>query len=289
MTNDGKARPLAVIVGERLKQFREEQGLRQADIATAAAACGLAWGRSSVAALESGTRNLSLEEVLLLPLVVSNAGGWDKPLIPEGVNILMNSRVHMPSEDFLLFARLLTTPVKQFASSRIVDPGELEELILGQESQGKESWDLDDLRIRAEWQAWKLFCQRVYPRIDFNAALSEAAAEVELNAKVADRLVAPDGAPADYKMVVVFSRGLWGRGVSAERDERAGDPDDYPSRRSLQSARGHITRELIQEIQHEILFRRPELQETFAPLRGIWNDAEALRKWIESARGGLKK
>lgn len=53
----------------RLRDLREDAGLRQDDISRKAKGLGLAWGRSSVAALEAGARNLSAFEWLLLPSI----------------------------------------------------------------------------------------------------------------------------------------------------------------------------------------------------------------------------
>lgn len=65
--------PLPQVVGFRLARLRDQFGLSQDDIATAAQRLGLAWRRSSVAMLEQGRRGLSAEELLLLPYVLDEA------------------------------------------------------------------------------------------------------------------------------------------------------------------------------------------------------------------------
>ena len=49
--------------------------------------------------------------------------------------------------------------------------------------------------------------------------------------------------------VAIFSKDLWGRPLSAERDARVvGRLGEFPSKRSLQAHRGHVTRELSGEL-----------------------------------------
>lgn len=57
----------AASLGAGLRNLRTRAGLRQDDIARRARGVGLTWGRSSVAALESGVRGTSAFEWLLLP------------------------------------------------------------------------------------------------------------------------------------------------------------------------------------------------------------------------------
>lgn len=55
--------------------FVREAGRTQQDLADAARASGLDWTRSSVAALRAGTRTLTAEEYLLLPMLVGRVTG----------------------------------------------------------------------------------------------------------------------------------------------------------------------------------------------------------------------
>lgn len=66
--------PLARVLGERLRFLRTRAGVPQEAIAAEARRLGLGWAKSSVAALEAGRRALTLEEGLLLPVVLARAG-----------------------------------------------------------------------------------------------------------------------------------------------------------------------------------------------------------------------
>jgi transcriptional regulator with XRE-family HTH domain len=68
------------LICETLRQRREATGVTQAELARAARRCGLLdWQQTTVAALETGHRHLPLDELVLLPRVLRQAG------ITEGV------------------------------------------------------------------------------------------------------------------------------------------------------------------------------------------------------------
>ena len=63
---------LGVALGERLRELREKLGLPQDDVASWARRTGLRWTRTTVTAIETGRRDVALEEFLLLPYVLSH-------------------------------------------------------------------------------------------------------------------------------------------------------------------------------------------------------------------------
>lgn len=63
----------AEVVGGVVRKVREEAGIRQEDLAQAAQSIGLEWQRSTIAQLELGQRELSAQELLLLPIVLRRA------------------------------------------------------------------------------------------------------------------------------------------------------------------------------------------------------------------------
>jgi hypothetical protein len=63
------------LIGANMRRIREQAGRLQEDIAAAAKAHGLTWGRSSVANLEAGRGRLSGVETYLLPSILSLATG----------------------------------------------------------------------------------------------------------------------------------------------------------------------------------------------------------------------
>jgi hypothetical protein len=68
--------PLAKAVGARLRAIRSDNGIPLDRIAAEARQLGLRWAKSSVAALETGRHVLDLGELLLLPMILARAGAW---------------------------------------------------------------------------------------------------------------------------------------------------------------------------------------------------------------------
>lgn len=284
MAKDEKERTLAVIVGERLKTFREEKELRQADVAAAAAKWGLPWARSSVAALEAGTRNLSTEELLLIPFVISELGGWSSPLIPPDVRIPLSSTREIQAKHLHDLAFGLTKPQEDLNAEH-----PLAGMTLGVRSADQASADLDEdlygFQEYAEEMAWLLFCARVYPgrgRKEWRNG-ANLGKDLELVARVAKRIENPAGGTASYGLVNVLSWFLWGRPIEDERDRRTG-LRGVLSGRGLQSVKGHVTRELTSELQAEADKVWPVLNGIFGELAPIWDNALELKKWSDRAR-----
>lgn len=279
MVNNGKPQPLAAIIGERMKQFRAEKGLRQSDISAAAAQCGLSWGRSSVAAIEAGTRNLSLREFFMLPWVIVSAGGWDKPFLPSDTSVALDS-TQTTIGGMAMSLTMLQEPMGGFGSPA---PPKIQKILNEETAKPRDPVvDLEASRLVAEDIAWRCVCAFAYPHVDYDAAGRQAAVELELTSKVANRLKLPDGRVADWRSVMVFSWGRWGHSIGTERDMRAASKN-YATRRALQSARGHITRELISELEREARLRWPLVERVFDEVRAIWNDAQALVRWYQKA------
>jgi transcriptional regulator with XRE-family HTH domain len=61
------------LVGRNMRRIREEHGVVLADISRAAKDAGLTWDPSAVSRIETGKRDLTLEEFLALPLVMTLA------------------------------------------------------------------------------------------------------------------------------------------------------------------------------------------------------------------------
>ncbi|MGW0372429.1 helix-turn-helix domain-containing protein [Streptomyces coeruleorubidus] len=300
MTNDGKARPLSAIIGERLRLFREDRGLRQADIAAAAAASGLKWSRSSIAALEAGTRNLSIEELLLLPYVVMNAGGWDHPLVPPDVKIWSAEGYHFTGDQLGQIVGLLLVPLKvdesvqqrtRLASGENdLEQNEVDEL--GSVESYRESDEpLQRARYYASHVAWMNLLNEKNPRLSV-LSFAEDPVNPEYQSKVAERLVLP-WSDADSPMPPWHDREgrtrwdfalylpwlLWGRNAEQERDARTDARGEYGTRRSLQAARGHATRDMITELNKAIQEIGRNVGEYFRELHSLWNDPESLNAW----------
>ncbi|MFF1743878.1 helix-turn-helix domain-containing protein [Streptomyces mirabilis] len=284
MAKDEKERPLAAIVGERLKAFREEKGLRQADVAAAASKWGLSWARSSIAALEAGTRNLSMEELLLLPFVISELGGWSSPLIPPDAWIELSSTRKIQAKDVGSLADRLTAPQSDLNAEH-----PLTGTTLGVRRPDQVEADVDDdlypRQMFAEDMAWRLFCARMYPGVGHRGWGHSAnlGNDLELVARVAKKIENPSGGTASYGLVNILSWVLWKSPIEAERDRRTGLRGVLRGR-GLQSAKGHVTRELISEIEAEAQKAWPVVNEIFGELVPIWSDGRKLDEWAHRAR-----
>jgi len=88
VTNEKQqTRTLAQVVGIRFRVHREEAGLTQDEVAAAAQRLGFAWGRSSVAALEQGTRDLGAAELLALPFIWAEASAQQPGFTAAGMSL----------------------------------------------------------------------------------------------------------------------------------------------------------------------------------------------------------
>lgn len=289
MANNGNSQALAVIVGDRMRQFREERGLRQADIAAAASAAGLLWSRSSVAALESGSRNLSVEELLLLPYVISNAGGWDKPLLNKDDKVRISRKTHVQAEAIAELIAMLLIPIGTSPMTKLFDP-EGEDISWGPPEPDGRISQLDEWREKATASSWRLAFSELYPAIDFDEAIAESRVDYELAVKMADRLDFPgEDSMLPWYVPALYCFVLWGATPGWIRDDRAGDPESYASKRSLQSARGHVTRLLIAEIQHRINLDFPVVRGHLDGAHRIWDDMDKLFRWQVDTFGQARR
>lgn len=66
--------PLSRALGKLIQDIREAQGTTQDAVARVARAAGVAWTASTVAALETGRRSLTIDEVVHLPEVLHRLG-----------------------------------------------------------------------------------------------------------------------------------------------------------------------------------------------------------------------
>lgn len=71
----GEHDELAAVVGRKVRAIREGARRSQEDLAAAADGAGLPWTRAAVASLETGRRNLTAMELLLLPVALGDLDG----------------------------------------------------------------------------------------------------------------------------------------------------------------------------------------------------------------------
>jgi transcriptional regulator with XRE-family HTH domain len=221
-------RGLRQVIGARVKHVREQAGGRQEDIARVARSFGLAWPRQKVDELERGKKAISVEELVLLPFVLSHA--LDRTvsttdLFDADDQITLSAQTDIPARDVLAelcgtkpagtFIHLTHLPsfdaVEVIARAFARPVRRLEALGLG----GMSSRDL--------------------------LAIERSSGEPEARAA---RQVGEGS--------IVFTAicyHLWGRSLSAERDARvAASLPDAALASTVRAKRGRVTRDLVAEI-----------------------------------------
>lgn len=218
---------LTAAIGKRVKALREAAGVRQEDVATAARACGLSWGRSTVAMLESGKRRLDPEELLLLPVVlqVSQVGSF--PLLDlltgEDETVELTPQAHAARAEV---EKLLAANPETLDKNAWTAPGLLS---LAEVMKAEAEWSGE----RSKWR------RRGHTPEQVEVLMRDAAGEAE---QVAARKLGV----APYE-VAKAARWLWGHSLTAVRDERAKAAGELGAE-SLRAVRGHVTRELVDEL-----------------------------------------
>ncbi|MEU2428693.1 helix-turn-helix transcriptional regulator [Streptomyces sp. NPDC007861] len=217
-----EAPTFGVAMGRRLEQAREEQGRSAEDVARSAQHYGLSWHRPTVRQIEQGKRALSAVELILLPLL------YERPLadlLPERT-IWLTPEVGVYGREVRKVLGGDYGPV----DARMAPGG----------------WH------RKGWNAAEAMDQvlaiagRVLSRYPAGALLKHMpdGSPDEAETKAAKRL----GTSPDY--VAYAARETWGHGLAAEREARLRERGDVPEgKRALQSARGHITRSLLAELE----------------------------------------
>jgi transcriptional regulator with XRE-family HTH domain len=214
-------------IGARLRDIRRGRGPSQDQLVrTLRGLGGPSWNRSTVAKIEGGTRELSLEEALL---VCAALGARLADLAPEN-EILMGE-----------------TPVSAAAVKDVLAGGSAGERLFEELARPKIRKTMNQFqgRLRALYGPHEAECQRLYggpvPGRVVIDAITDSTGEAER--KAADRL------KVDPLVLAVGARRLWDRSLSEERDERVSDYiTEDASPRTVQALRGHTTRQLVEEL-----------------------------------------
>ncbi len=234
-------------VGSEIQRIRENHKWRQEELAEKARReWGLRWNRATVAAIETGKRELSpIEFFLLLPLLELESYS---ELFPKNQAIAITPEVVLMSD---VLRHLL--PEYVMSPKDILDSRQFQESGVG---VGEGLRTIKQLGLEA----------KKFPTTpDFWRRLKQHAAG-DAEQKAARYLrVQP-------MVISVVSYNLWNRSLSEERDSRAlellnlwsGEEREFTAdeveedewlRRRLQTFRGHATRELLRELER-VLKRR---------------------------------
>lgn len=234
-----EARSLGHLLGERLKQFRQEQGLSPEEFARRARAVGLPWSRFTVNAFEKGLRKqVALEELLLLSYAFRvEPGDW---FVGNGWAKL--------SDDARASLGVIRT---MLAGSSPTDHWT---------RISQREWDAPEFKnapgvMHAQFERMNAKLRRVREALGDDASTETAIKAVEA-------ATGPEEVKAAYKFrvepldVSTAAFRNWGRGLTQERDSRFGEAARMLSFRKLLESRRHVTRILLRELAPNIKHKK---------------------------------
>lgn len=220
MTKDREPLLLQDVIIDNMRRIRKERGLLQEDIATAARWVGVMWSSVTVTQIESQSRLLSLDEFLLLPLILKcslkDLLATEEPdqLIKLGFGTVFDAET---------VSELVSAKGPRLRDDQVPMLPGLEEKLETRiktaiERGGLEPTLLSYLKVR-----------------------EGARGEAERKAAQALKISAVD--------ITAYALRLWGRSLTEERDTRA--EEQASEGKETRAVRGHITRALLQDIGYE--------------------------------------
>jgi transcriptional regulator with XRE-family HTH domain len=235
------------LLGQRLRALREDGGKRQEDLAAAARGYGLSWSRATVAAIETGRRRLSVDELLLLPATLTRL------IAAEGA-----------ASGGLLVADLLPERGDQWVAitprTSVRVRGLRALLGAAAEPMSEQDFDIPHRRqtrmaqaaLKESIERWTTHTNTTWRRIMGRPLTSSDLTMVNQALEDADGAVeqqAARGLRVSAFAVALAARRLWNRSLTEQRDDRlAQHRRGAPSARRLQALRGHHTRALLVEL-----------------------------------------
>ena len=270
-----QATAISVLVGRRLRDWRKAAGLTQDDVAGKAKELGFQWEQPTVAAIELGRREVSLSEFVILPFlaqIVGSAESWNRlaSFLPPERDPSESPDASTGDGPMVLDVR--THSQIQLAPACWIETEHLRSLLAGHPAGGRKipKDALVTLRSIAEAMSvmrgevassFQQVAESIRKRFLTDLMDTQAAQRrtfVALHAQEADQKAARSlGVRADE--VLVTSMDLWSQPLTAERNDRAtkkAGPD--ASARSMQAIRGHVTRELMKELEEAMSSTKPE-------------------------------
>ncbi|MFK0295608.1 helix-turn-helix domain-containing protein [Streptomyces sp. NPDC090442] len=244
-------------IGKQLQRVREEKGRTAEDVARQAQQLGLSWHRPTVSQIERGRRALSAVELIMLPLIYGCPLG---DLLPDGTMWL--------TPDVGVYDR----EVRKALAGDYNPSARALRLPGGWHVKGFSDQDKEETARHVAQAVAYLEAHSPWPH---NAQARYVQGKPDdAETKAAKRL----GTTPHY--VAYAARETWGRGLAAEREARLRERGELPEgKRALQSARGHITRTLVAELEpivkaHEERRGEPERLDV-APMKTAKKEREA--------------
>lgn len=224
------AKGLGQLLGDRLREMREERGLAQDEVARMAKGVGLPWALATVVAFENGRRkSVTLEELLLLSHAFSVepsdwfiGKGWAQ-LTPESMASLKVIRAMLAGSPTVHWIRI---------SERLWDIPQFKDApnLLGVQFEKLR----ERLRRAEDYLGPQFNTEAAIDAVHAAAGQTEVKAAYKLHVK-----------PLDISLAAFR---LWGRSLTQERNRRVSEAARQATLRSLQATKGHITRTLLKEL-----------------------------------------
>ena len=250
MAKDKEPLLLQDVIIENMRRIRRERGLLQEDIATAARWVGVMWSSITVTQIESQSRLLSLDEFLLLPLILKCSlkdllatEEPDQP-IKLGFNTIFDAE---------MVAELVSEKGPELKEDQIpMLPGLEQEL---------------DPRIKEA-----ITFSGLEPTLLSYLKVREGArGEAERKAAQASKFPAVE--------ITALAIRLWGQSMTEERDARA--REQTTKGKETRAVRGHITRTLLRDIDNgryaRLVVIGEKAPDPFVKLKPTSGDERALR------------
>lgn len=229
----GGALTLQGLLSKRLREVRIERGLSQDDLARAMGSYGFRWAGATVAAIETGRRNLSIEEVLVLPLLL----GCE---LAQLLDDPMNNRVAL-NEQKAVLTQALRGVVTGLAFQVTED---MRRPLLAIDRPSIDEDVRHALKVAHAADEGLL------------AVLVDLSRRQEAERKAAKSLGISAAEVATYSLY------LWSRGLTEEREHRLTTTDEVALNEA--ALRGHITRTLLKELR-DLLKKRESIEKNWSP------------------------
>jgi transcriptional regulator with XRE-family HTH domain len=215
---DESETPFGEALGKQLKRRRTELGLTQDLVAIHSRGLGLGFTRSVVAQIEAGRRDLTLPELAIVLAILDT----DLPSVLGGCGVMELVEGRIVADGDALAAGLVgDRPLDAVIET---SPALVHRMLAANKELKRET-------------------EAVWPRARIADVVAAERAIGEAEAKAGRRL----GVSA--RSVSLAAHRAWGRSLSAERDARVSErAPNGAAPESLQRIRGHVTRQLQEEL-----------------------------------------
>ena len=206
------------VVGSNVRRVRKARGWRQDDLAREARSIGLSWTRNVVANLESGRRNLTVGELLLLTTLL-----------------------RVPVAQLLEADRTARIYVEE-----VLVPGDqLSAMATGEAAEREAFWDETERALGELTPEQRELAERY--RLGDDAALYALHLLGDSEEKASRALAVVPRASAQE--VAFASMALWGMSLGGKRDQSIPEGVEEDT---LAAVRGHVTRDLLKHLEKRI-------------------------------------